>query len=235
MICIFPTVLCYYNREFAICQPLFSEFCPPFFFFFWQTATKIILFSVFATHGSPHMQKSAVRALSFFACIFWKSFWKSEKSPKKVLHYACGCGILYASFAGIMHAKYGGVLKWPKRSVLKTERSFIATRGFNSLHLRQQKTHFCLPTKVRFLHDVCLRQMMTATPNDAHFANDVCLAAHWASIASLRPTGATSYLRSNCIISPQAMHHLTYWRFCVIIKLRKAVGIWKYLKQSRLS
>ena len=33
---------------------------------------------------------------------------------------------------------YGGVLKWPKRSVLKTERSFIATRGFNSLHLRQK-------------------------------------------------------------------------------------------------
>ena len=31
---------------------------------------------------------------------------------------------------------YGGVLKWPKRSVLKTERSLIATRGFNSLHLR---------------------------------------------------------------------------------------------------
>ena len=30
---------------------------------------------------------------------------------------------------------YGGVLKWPKRSVLKTERSLIATRGFNSLHL----------------------------------------------------------------------------------------------------
>lgn len=33
---------------------------------------------------------------------------------------------------------YGGVLKWPKRSVLKTERSFIATRGFKSLHLRHR-------------------------------------------------------------------------------------------------
>jgi len=40
---------------------------------------------------------------------------------------------------------------------------------------RQQKTHFCLPTKVRFLNDVCLRQMMTASPNDVRFANDAWL------------------------------------------------------------
>ena len=52
------------------------------------------------------------------------------------MQYAPLCGILYASFARFIHAKYGGVLKWPKRSVLKTERSLIATRGFNSLHLR---------------------------------------------------------------------------------------------------
>ena len=48
-----------------------------------------------------------------------------------------------------------------------------STRGFESLSLRQQKTHFCLQTKVRFLNDVCLRQMMlalpmmTASPNEA--------------------------------------------------------------------
>ena len=30
----------------------------------------------------------------------------------------------------------------------------------------QQKTHFCLPTKVRLLNDVCLWQMMRAAPND---------------------------------------------------------------------
>jgi len=35
------------------------------------------------------------------------------------------------------------------------------------------KTHFCLPTKVTFFNDVCLRQMMTASPNDAADANDV--------------------------------------------------------------
>ena len=76
-------------------------------------------------------------------------------------------------------------------------------RESKSLLLRHQKTHFCLPTKVRFLNDVCLRQMMTASPNDVRCANDVCLAAHWANIASLRVKRATSFLRSKCIISPQ--------------------------------
>jgi hypothetical protein len=57
-----------------------------------------------------------------------------------------------------------------------------------------------IKTKVRFLNDVCLRQMMMATPNDVRYANDMCLTAHWANIASLRSTGATSYLRSKCII-----------------------------------
>ena len=48
-----------------------------------------------------------------------------------------------------------------------------STRWFESSYPCQQKTHFCLPTKVRFLNDVCLRQimlatpMMTASPNDA--------------------------------------------------------------------
>ena len=57
----------------------------------------------------------------------------------------------------------------------------------------KQKTHFCLPTKVRFLNDVCLRQMMLASPMMTATPNDVCLTAHWANIASLRPTGATSF------------------------------------------
>ena len=42
----------------------------------------------------------------------------------------------------------------------KSRRTLIALRGFKSHLLRQQKTHFCLPTKVRFLNDACLRQMM---------------------------------------------------------------------------
>ena len=48
-------------------------------------------------------------------------------------------------------------------------------------------------TKVRFLNDVCLRQMMLAPPMMTASPNDVCLTAHWANIASLRPTGATSF------------------------------------------
>ena len=90
----------------------------------------------------------------------------------------------------------------------KTER--VVRARIESLPLRQQKTHFCLPTKVRFLNDVCLWQMMTATPNDIRYANDVCLTAHWGKhrITAER-SGATSYLQSKCIISPQAMQHLT--------------------------
>ena len=72
----------------------------------------------------------------------------------------------------------------------------------------QQKTHFCLLTKVRFLNDVCLRQMMWASPNDDADANDVCLRAHRGKHRIIaKRSGATSYLRSKCIISPQAMLH----------------------------
>ena len=39
-----------------------------------------------------------------------------------------------------------------------------------SCYPHQQKTHFCLPTKVRFLNDVCLRQMMLACANDDGYA-----------------------------------------------------------------
>jgi len=60
---------------------------------------------------------------------------------------------------------------------------------------------------VRFLNDVCLRQMMTASPNDVRCANDVCLAAHWGKHRIIaKRSGATSYLRSKCIISPQAWY-----------------------------
>ena len=60
-----------------------------------------------------------------------------------------------------------------------------------------------------FFNDVCLRQMMTATPNDVRFANDVCLAAHFmANIASLRNEveqhhiceANASYRRRRCFI-----------------------------------
>ena len=74
--------------------------------------------------------------------------------------------------------------------------------------LRQQKTHFCLPTKVRFLNDVCQSslcelygKMMLATPNDVRYANDVCLTAHWGKHRIIATNG------SNIIFAKQ-MHHI---------------------------
>ena len=56
--------------------------------------------------------------------------------------------------------------------------------------LRQKKA---LAQASAFFNDVCLRQMMLASPMMTATPNDVCLTAHWANIASLRPTGATSF------------------------------------------
>ena len=82
--------------------------------------------------------------------------------------------------------------------------------------LSQQKTRFCLPTKVRFLNDVCLRQMMTASPNDVRYANDVCLTAHWANVASLRNEVEQHHIcKANASYRLKAMHHLRYTRLCL--------------------
>jgi len=54
---------------------------------------------------------------------------------------------------------------------------------------------------VRFLNDVCLRQMMTASPNDVRFANDVCLRAHMGKHRIIAST------TSNIIFAKQ-MHHI---------------------------
>ena len=48
-------------------------------------------------------------------------------------------------------------------------------RRFESCRAGQQKTHFCLPTKVRFLNDVCLWPMMLASPMMTTPPNDVLL------------------------------------------------------------
>ena len=46
--------------------------------------------------------------------------------------------------------------------------------------------------------------------NDDADANDVCLTAHKGKHRIIAErSGTTSYLRSKCIISPQAIHHLT--------------------------
>ena len=80
--------------------------------------------------------------------------------------------------------------------------------------------------------------MMTATPNDVRFANDVCLAAHFmANIASLRhkvaqhhfeqsekhhiAAGDASLLSANRFEPP----HLKCLQSCGMINTRKAVDI----------
>ena len=67
--------------------------------------------------------------------------------------------------------------------------------------LSQQKTHFCLVTKVRFLNDVCLRQMMLAPPMMTASPNDVCLTAHDGKHHIIATKG------SNIIFAKQ-MHHI---------------------------
>ena len=88
--------------------------------------------------------------------------------------------------------------------------SFI--RWFKSSYPCQQKTHFCLVTKVRFLNDVCLRQMMTASPNDVRYANDVCLRAHRGKHRIIATVGSNIILsEAKNIISPQAVLHCYSW------------------------
>ena len=85
---------------------------------------------------------------------------------------------------------------------------------FKSCYPHQQKTHFCLSTKVRFLNDVCLRQMMlaspmmTASPNDAWLRHILWQTSHhcvtkWSNII---------LSEAKSIISPQAMHHLKIYK-----------------------
>ena len=51
-------------------------------------------------------------------------------------------------------------------------------------------------------------QMMLATPMMTSTPNDVCLTAHCGKHRIIAErSGATSYLQSKCIMSPQAMHH----------------------------
>ncbi|MBR2988192.1 MAG: hypothetical protein IKC64_00535 [Clostridia bacterium] len=62
--------------------------------------------------------------------------------------------------------------------------------------------------KGAFLNDVCLRQMMLATPMMTATPNDVCLTAHWANIASLRNAVEQHHIcEANASYRRKAMHH----------------------------
>ena len=76
------------------------------------------------------------------------------------------------------------------------------------------------------LNDVCLWQMMlappmmTASPNDVRYANDVCLRAHRGKHRIIATKGSNIILsKAKNIISPQAMHHLKYIRLDLFIKV----------------
>ena len=79
-------------------------------------------------------------------------------------------------------------------------------------------------TKVRFLNDVCLRQMMTASPNDVRFANDV-----WLRHILWQTSHHCKTKWSNIIFAKQ-MHHiavgdasLKYPEFYDIMSLKAAI------------
>ena len=94
---------------------------------------------------------------------------------------------------------FGGFPERPKGADCK---SVVTDFGGPNPPSPTKKTHFCLVTKVRFLNDVCLRQMMWASPNDVRFANDACLTAHWGKHRIIAThSGATSCLWGKCIIS----------------------------------
>ena len=76
------------------------------------------------------------------------------------------------------------------------------------LHFFEIKTHFCLPTKVHFLNDVCLWQMMFASPMMMASPNDVCLRAHKGKYRIIASETSNIILsEAKNIISPQAMLH----------------------------
>ena len=84
------------------------------------------------------------------------------------------------------------------------------------LRLRQKKTHFCLVTRVRFLNDVCLRQMMLATPMMTATPNDAMFATFYGKHRIIATNG------SNIIFAKQ-MHHIAVRR--CFIKRYKASAL----------
>ena len=99
---------------------------------------------------------------------------------------------------------------------------------FESSCLHQQKTHFCLSTKVRFLNDVCLRQMMTDSPNDVRCANDVCLTAHWANIASLRHKVALHHICAANASYRQRRYIIEKYSILWYNKTERGWSAWKF-------
>ncbi len=72
---------------------------------------------------------------------------------------------------------------------------------FGAFLLRQQKSLICLPDKLGFFNDICLRQMILAPPMMMATPNDVCLTAHYGKHRIIASE------TSNIIFAKQ-MHHI---------------------------
>ena len=85
-------------------------------------------------------------------------------------------------------------------------------------------------TKVRFLNDVCLRQMMTASPNDVRFANDAWLRHIWGQTSPHCGTQWSNIILSEAknIISPQGNASLRYKR----LRLDLFAEVWYNMRES---
>ena len=92
--------------------------------------------------------------------------------------------------------------------------------------ISQQKTHFCLPTKVRFLNDVCLRQMMlaspmmTAAPNDAWLRHILGQTSHHCDKKEQH-----HICEANASYRRKAMHHLKIYKAYALIYLENCAII----------
>ena len=66
-------------------------------------------------------------------------------------------------------------------------------QGKNSNHRKSKGSLTATCDKAGAPNDVCpCGQVMSASPNDVAYGNDVVPSAQWANITSLRPSGATS-------------------------------------------
>ena len=87
-------------------------------------------------------------------------------------------------------------------------------------HRQTKNAPLSTKTKVRFLNDVCLWQMMLATPMMTASPNDACLRAHRGKHRIIATKGSNIILsKAKNIISPQAMHHLKYIRLDLFAKV----------------
>ena len=131
-----------------------------------QTVNLLSLTSVVRIHHPPPTKKDQALRLVFFVA--------SERAGE----------VCRGRMPHPHHGESPSKRLPPKRNCLLLSHTFFSEKpqGFScgrESTIPPPNKNELLPTKtkVRFLNDVCLRQMMTASPNDVRYANDVCLTA----------------------------------------------------------